>query len=70
MVRTPVISSAMESRLETTLDDFNVVSDVERLALKNSLLRLRTLKQRGARYSPTDERTAALLTVYQRFESE
>lgn len=68
MIRTPVTSAAMESRLETTLDEFNVVSDEERVVLKNSLLRLQTLKRnKGVSYSPKDERTAALLTVYQQF---
>jgi hypothetical protein len=61
----------MESRLETTLDEFGVVSTDERAVLKDSLLKLKTLKQRnkGSGYSPKDQKTAALLTVYRHFEA-
>jgi hypothetical protein len=58
----------VESRLDTTLNEFGVVSNDERAVLRSSLLKLKSLKQsKGVRYSPKDERTAALLTVYRHF---
>lgn len=39
MFRLPVVSSAMDARIETTLDDFHVESTEDRDALKDSLLK-------------------------------
>jgi len=69
MFRTPVVSAAMDARIETTMDEFNVVSENERAVLRDSLLRLKTLKRSSKLgYKPKDEKTAALLSVYNHFD--
>lgn len=69
MIRNPVTSAAIESRMETTFNEFGVVSSDERAILRSGLLKLKSLKlNKSIRYSPKDEKTAALLTVYRHFD--
>jgi len=69
MTRNPVTSAAMEDRLETIFNEFGVISNDERAVLRSGLLKLKSLKRnKSVQYSPKDEKTAALLTVYRHFD--
>lgn len=67
MVRIPVTSEAANAKMESVLDAFNCGS-VERLALKDSLLKLKALKMRGLSLTPKDRKAAILLNIYQIFD--
>lgn len=66
MLKTPVSSSAMNARLETTLDNFHVASLEERIFLKNSLLKLKEAMRRSPRtkFKPQDIESRALFGMY------
>ena len=66
MFRLPVVSSAMDARIETTLDDFHVESTQDRDALKDSLLKLKEVirKNPKRKYIPQDSQSMALFGMY------
>lgn len=66
MLRTPVISSAMDARLEATLDNFHVDASEERVFLKDSLLKLKEVIRQSPRkkYKPQDTQSRALFGMY------
>lgn len=67
MVRLPVVSEAMDAKVEIVLNSLDV-SVSERLVLKNSLLKLKSLNQQGLSFAPKDRKAAALLAIYQLFD--
>ena len=71
MFRLPVVSSAMDAMIETTLDDFHVESIQERDALKDSLLKLKEVIRRNPRikYLPKDARSMALFGMYDHLQA-
>jgi hypothetical protein len=71
MFRLPVVSSAMDARIETTLDDFHVESTEDRDALKDSLLKLKEVIRRNPKrkYIPKDNQSMALFGMYAHLEA-
>lgn len=65
MIKLPVVSSAMDARIEATLDDFNVESK-DRDFLKDSLLKLKEVIRRNPKrnYIPQDSQSMALFGMY------